>query len=48
MRKVILSEFLSVDGVMQAPGGQDEDRSGGFQHGGWQMPPRPLGRLARP
>ncbi|MFH5800512.1 hypothetical protein [Haladaptatus sp. CMAA 1911] len=36
-RKVIVSEFLSVDGVMQAPGGPDEDRNGGFEHGGWQM-----------
>jgi dihydrofolate reductase len=38
MRKVIISEFLTLDGVMQAPGGSDEDREGGFQHGGWQMP----------
>ncbi|WP_435158311.1 dihydrofolate reductase family protein [Haladaptatus sp. DFWS20] len=36
-RKVIVSEFLSLDGVMQAPGGSDEDREGGFEHGGWQM-----------
>ncbi|WP_458189798.1 dihydrofolate reductase family protein [Haladaptatus sp. NG-WS-4] len=36
-RKVIVSEFLSLDGVMQAPGGPDEDREGGFEHGGWQM-----------
>ncbi len=37
MRKVIVSEFLSLDGVMQAPGGPDEDRRGGFEHGGWQL-----------
>ncbi len=38
MRKIIVSEFLTLDGVMQAPGSPDEDRSGGFKHGGWQMP----------
>jgi dihydrofolate reductase len=38
MRKIIVSEFLTLDGVMQAPGSPDEDRSGGFNHGGWQMP----------
>src|SRR6478609_2368518 len=38
MRKLIVSEFLSLDGVMQAPGGKDEDRDGGFEHGGWTWP----------
>ena len=38
MRKLIVSEFVSLDGVMQAPGGVDEDLDGGFQHGGWTIP----------
>ncbi len=38
MRKIIVSEFLTLDGVMQAPGSPDEDRSGGFEHGGWMLP----------
>jgi dihydrofolate reductase len=38
MRKLIVSEFMTLDGVMQAPGGQDEDRDGGFEHGGWTLP----------
>ena len=38
MRKLSVAEFMSLDGVMQAPGGEDEDREGGFQHGGWQQP----------
>lgn len=38
MRKLVVVEFLSLDGVYQAPGHPDEDREGGFEHGGWQMP----------
>jgi dihydrofolate reductase len=38
MRKVIVNEFMTLDGVVQAPGGADEDPSGGFEHGGWHMP----------
>jgi len=37
MRKVIVNEFMSLDGVVQAPGGADEDTTGGFRHGGWHM-----------
>jgi dihydrofolate reductase len=37
MRKLIVSEFVSLDGVIQAPGGKDEDRDGGFEHGGWSV-----------
>lgn len=37
MAKLVVVEQLSLDGVMQAPGGSDEDRSGGFEHGGWAM-----------
>src|SRR4051812_45647009 len=36
--RIILSDFISVDGVVQAPGGKDEDTEGGFAHGGWSMP----------
>ena len=35
MRKLMVSEFITLDGVIQAPGGPDEDREGGFEHGGW-------------
>jgi dihydrofolate reductase len=38
MRKLIVHEFMSLDGVVQAPGGKDEDRDGGFAHGGWTWP----------
>src|SRR5438445_8005600 len=36
--RIVISEFISLDGVGQAPGGPDEDTDGGFQHGGWSMP----------
>ncbi|MEN9934984.1 MAG: hypothetical protein RLZZ387_1563 [Chloroflexota bacterium] len=38
MRKIVVSEFVSLDGVIQAPGGADEDTDGGFVHGGWTWP----------
>lgn len=38
MRKLIIAEFISLDGVIQAPGGPDEDTEGGFTHGGWTVP----------
>lgn len=38
MRKIVVGEFMSLDGVMQAPGGAEEDTEGGFAHGGWTMP----------
>src|SRR5581483_7395187 len=38
MRKIVVSEFVSLDNVMQAPGGAEEDTEGGFTHGGWTWP----------
>jgi len=46
--RVLASEFMSLDGVVQAPGGPEEDTSGGFRHGGWSMPffdPDVMGRV---
>jgi dihydrofolate reductase len=40
MGKLIVTEFVTLDGVGQAPGGPDEDVDGGFRHGGWQAPLR--------
>ncbi len=38
MRKLIVAEFITLDGVIQAPGGDAEDTDGGFVHGGWTLP----------
>jgi dihydrofolate reductase len=38
VRKLIVQEWMTLDGVIQAPGMKDEDRSGGFEHGGWSTP----------
>ena len=37
MRKIIVVTFMTMDGVLQAPGGPEEDRTGGFEWGGWQF-----------
>ncbi len=36
--RIVISEFVSLDGVVQAPGDPEEDTEGGFRHGGWSMP----------
>ncbi len=41
MRKVVVIEHMTLDGVMQGPGRADEDDRGRFEHGGWRMPYRP-------
>ena len=38
MRKIIILSFITLDGIMQAPGGPKEDTSGGFKYGGWAVP----------
>jgi len=46
MRKIIVLEFITLDGVMQAGGNAEEDRSGGFKYGGWAMPYLDAGEAA--
>lgn len=47
MRKVMVLENLTLDGVMQAPGGREEDRRGGFEHGGWSGPYTDAAKMQR-
>ena len=47
--RIVISEFISLDGVVQAPGGAKEDTDGGFRHGGWSMQffdPEVMGRAS--
>jgi dihydrofolate reductase len=37
MRKLVVLSFITLDGIMQAPGGPEEDPTGGFKHGGWSV-----------
>jgi hypothetical protein len=37
LRRVVVDEWMSLDGVVQAPGSPEEDTTGGFQHGGWHI-----------
>jgi hypothetical protein len=45
VRKLVVGTFVTLDGVMPAPGGPDEDRDGGFPHGGWLVPFNPRHNL---
>lgn len=47
MRKIVAGAFVSLDGIMQAPGGPEEDPAGKFRHGGWTVPhwDEPMGRF---
>src|SRR4051812_4247049 len=54
MRKIIVLSMITLDGVMQAPGGPEEDTSGGFEYGGWVAPfgddvgDKVMGKLMKP
>ena len=45
--RIVITEFISLDGVVQAPGGPEEDTDGGFAHGGWSHPFFDRGRRRR-